>query len=264
MFWFTSALCDCWSTASIQAFETVNWTGDKENEISWPEFKHVLYVYFKHGPTMMQPMLEKKKQDLRVKRYELHQKVRTMNDPIEALKGAFRQRFDTVTLASWESCLAVSFSQIWSRLTFWAHCRFLMHLFTLTWMAIGKWLQTKWRCEWGCRGCNCWGHLVVRPSWCLSPFALHLHDWYQVRVFPVFWMPRRIATDVDHSPFLADFVAQAATANYSCRFKRSNRSHHEAARIQDWGFPSITKPQSICLPIRSNTRIEISSTRSGP
>lgn len=79
-----------------RAFQLVNWADDKDNEISWPEFKHVLFTYFQNGPGMLQPILDSRKQELRMKRLDLYQKVKTQPDSVQAIRDSLADRFDSV------------------------------------------------------------------------------------------------------------------------------------------------------------------------
>ena len=79
-----------------KAFETVNWSEDKDNVISWVEFKHVLHTFFINITEWLQPHLKKYQSEVGRKRMELHQKVITLTDPIRQFSQMLALRFDDV------------------------------------------------------------------------------------------------------------------------------------------------------------------------
>ena len=79
-----------------KAFDTMNWSEDKGNLISWVEFKHVLHVYLLNLPVWLQPILEKAESEVQRKRLELHEKVITFTDPIAQFSAMLATRFDNV------------------------------------------------------------------------------------------------------------------------------------------------------------------------
>jgi len=81
---------------ALKVFGSVNWTNEKEGEISWPEFKEVIYQYFKSGPMIARDILQETEEELQIKYTQFCDNVVSVADPIVALKNTLRARFNNV------------------------------------------------------------------------------------------------------------------------------------------------------------------------
>ena len=74
----------------------MNWTNEKETEVTWPEFKEIIYQYFKSGPQIAREILQESEEELRVKYAQFCDNIVSVADPIVALKNTLRARFNNV------------------------------------------------------------------------------------------------------------------------------------------------------------------------
>jgi hypothetical protein len=81
---------------ALKVFGSVNWTNEKEGEIIWPEFKEVIYQYFKSGPKIARDILQETEEELQSKYTQFCDNVVSVADPIVALKNTLRARFNNV------------------------------------------------------------------------------------------------------------------------------------------------------------------------
>ena len=80
----------------MKVFGSVNWTNEKESEVTWPEFKEIVYQYFKSGPEIAREMLQDTEEELRAKYSQFCDNIVSVADPIVALKNTLRARFNNV------------------------------------------------------------------------------------------------------------------------------------------------------------------------
>lgn len=81
---------------AVKVFQSVNWTNEKECEVSWPEFKEVIYQYFKAGPQIARDILQETEEELQTKYAQFCDNIVSVADPIVALKNTLRARFNNV------------------------------------------------------------------------------------------------------------------------------------------------------------------------
>ena len=79
-----------------KAFDTVNWTQDADNVISWVEFKHVMHVFLVNVALWLEPEFQQLQTLHKAKRLELHEKVVTFKDPIAEFSALLATRFEDV------------------------------------------------------------------------------------------------------------------------------------------------------------------------
>jgi hypothetical protein len=81
---------------AVKVFGSVNWTNEKDCVITWPEFKEVIYQYFKSGPIIARDILKETEEELRIKHAQFCDNIVSVTDPIVALKNTLKSRFNNV------------------------------------------------------------------------------------------------------------------------------------------------------------------------
>ena len=81
---------------AVKVFQSVNWTNEKESDVTWPEFKEIIYQYFKSGPQIAREILLETEEELQIKYAQFCDNIVSVADPIIALKNTLRTRFNNV------------------------------------------------------------------------------------------------------------------------------------------------------------------------